>query len=217
MPEPQAPASGTPAEGGQTPETPAAGTPAAAAPQTPEAGNDNATVTLTQAELDKMIQDRAIRETRSKFGDYDALKQKAEQFDQLEESQKTELQKAQDAATAAAKERDEAKAEAARERLAARIESEAARQGGDGELILAVLSQQADLEVDGVKDAVAKLLKDKPNLKVAQKSGRSGGEFGGGDNPTAKDTIAQLRAKGDKDSLREARALEIEIAMGAGS
>lgn len=49
--------------------------------------------TFTQAELDQIVQDRLKRE-REKYGDYDALKEKAERLDKIEEDAKSELQKA---------------------------------------------------------------------------------------------------------------------------
>jgi hypothetical protein len=51
--------------------------------------------TLTQAEVDKQIEARLARERR-KFADYDDLKKKAGQYDKIQESQKTELQKKED-------------------------------------------------------------------------------------------------------------------------
>lgn len=48
---------------------------------------------FTQAELDQIISDRLKRE-RDKYTDYEALKEKAQKFDQIEEDAKTELQKA---------------------------------------------------------------------------------------------------------------------------
>ncbi len=51
----------------------------------------------TQADLDRIIADRLSRE-RAKYGDYQELKSKAAQFDELTEAQKTELQKAIDRA-----------------------------------------------------------------------------------------------------------------------
>lgn len=205
----------TPAEGsasqtpeGQAPEA-AATPPQTPAPQTPEAGDK---ATFTQADVDRILKERLARAVPA---DYEALKEKAGRLDQIEEAQKTELQKAQDAAKKAADERDAAKAEAARERLAARIESEAARQGADSDLVLAVLLQQADLTIDGVKDAVTKLLKDKPNLKVTRTPATSGGEFGGEDHKTMAENIAALEKKGDRESLAEARRLKIEMATGA--
>lgn len=54
----------------------------------------------SQDQLDKLISGRIARE-RSKYGDYDALKQKAAKFDEIEQANKSELQRAQEAATAA--------------------------------------------------------------------------------------------------------------------
>lgn len=54
----------------------------------------------SQEEFDRIIGDRLARE-RAKFGDYSDLKAKAEQFDALEEKNKTDLQKALDRAAAA--------------------------------------------------------------------------------------------------------------------
>lgn len=73
---------------GSTPGTPAA--PPAAAFTAP----------ASQEDLDRIIGERLARE-RSKFADYTDLKAKAEQFDALEEQNKTELQKALDRAAAA--------------------------------------------------------------------------------------------------------------------
>lgn len=49
--------------------------------------------TFTQAEVDAIIGDRLKRD-RAKYADYEALKEKADKFDQMEEANKTELQKA---------------------------------------------------------------------------------------------------------------------------
>lgn len=62
-------------------------------------------VKFTQADLDRIVQDRLSRE-REKYGDYDALKAKAEKFDQIEEESKSELQKATERATALQSELD---------------------------------------------------------------------------------------------------------------
>ena len=56
--------------------------------------------TFTQAELDKIVQERVGRE-RAKFEGYEDLKAKAQKFDEMEEARKSELQKAQERADAA--------------------------------------------------------------------------------------------------------------------
>ena len=58
------------------------------------------TAPASQEDLDRIIGERLARE-RSKFADYTDLKAKAEQFDALEEKNKTELQKALDRAASA--------------------------------------------------------------------------------------------------------------------
>ena len=53
--------------------------------------------TFTQDELNAIVQDRLNRE-REKYADYDTLKDKAAKFDEAEEANKSELQKAQEKA-----------------------------------------------------------------------------------------------------------------------
>ena len=54
---------------------------------------------FTQDEVNSIVNDRLKRE-RAKYEDYDALKAKASKLDELEEANKTELQKANDRAAA---------------------------------------------------------------------------------------------------------------------
>ena len=49
--------------------------------------------TFTQEEVNSIVAERLGRD-RQKYADYDALKQKAEEFDKLQEANKSELQKA---------------------------------------------------------------------------------------------------------------------------
>lgn len=49
--------------------------------------------TFTQAEVDAIVGDRLKRD-RAKYADYDELKAKADKYDELEEANKSELQKA---------------------------------------------------------------------------------------------------------------------------
>lgn len=63
---------------------------------------------FTQADLDQIVKDRLARE-REKYGDYDALKEKAAKLDQIEEESKSELQKATERATALQAELDDLK------------------------------------------------------------------------------------------------------------
>lgn len=68
-------------------------------------GHENATVNqndgqmFTQAQLDSIVNKR-LEQERAKFGDYADLKAKAEKLDKIEEANKSELQKANERATA---------------------------------------------------------------------------------------------------------------------
>lgn len=53
----------------------------------------NTEKTFTQAQVDAIVQDRLKRD-REKYSDYDALKEKAAKFDEIEAANKTELEKA---------------------------------------------------------------------------------------------------------------------------
>ena len=55
--------------------------------------------TFTQAELDSILKDRLTRE-RAKYDGFEELKAKAAKYDELEEANKSELQKANDKAQA---------------------------------------------------------------------------------------------------------------------
>lgn len=192
---------------GQPPE------PEAKPPTEPKTQPEEKTVTLKQSELDQMIQDRALRETRTKYSDYDELKAKAEKFDAGQEEQKTELEKAQEARVAAEKERDTARAETTTTRRETAILVEASKQGADTDLVMAMLANSDDIviadgKVVGVQAAVAKLLEEKPHLKTGTPRASGAGDFGGNDGQSVPDRIRELEKKGDKASLAEARDLK---------
>ncbi len=63
------------------------------------------TRTFTQEELDRIVGERLQRE-RAKYADFEALKEKASKFDQIEEQSKSELQKVTERADALQKELD---------------------------------------------------------------------------------------------------------------
>lgn len=71
----------------------------------------------SQADLDALISSRLERE-RSKYADYKDLKAKAARLDEIEAANKSELEKALEQANSAAAERDDARAEALRLRIA---------------------------------------------------------------------------------------------------
>lgn len=76
--------------------------------------------TFTQEEVDALM-GKVRRETRERFADYDALKAKADRYDELEEASKSALERAKDEAKKAKAEFDRVSAEMAHERLVARV------------------------------------------------------------------------------------------------
>ncbi|MBR2257638.1 MAG: hypothetical protein IJ899_09990 [Blautia sp.] len=68
--------------------------------------------TFTQEQVNAIVGDR-VKQERSKYLDYESLKEKAAKFDAAEEANKTELQKATEKADALQKELDALKAEGA--------------------------------------------------------------------------------------------------------
>ena len=67
-----------------------------------ETGLGDGVRTFTQAELDRMLGERAARE-RAKYADYDALKVAQAELQTIKDAQKSELQRAQEAKEAAEK------------------------------------------------------------------------------------------------------------------
>lgn len=82
------------------------------------AGDEFKAVT-SQDDLNRIINDRLTRE-RAKYADYKDAKAKAARLDEIEAANKSEIEKATEKATAAERERDAAKAEALRLRIAAK-------------------------------------------------------------------------------------------------
>ena len=78
--------------------------------QTVNQANQTPEKTFTQAEVNKIVEERLLRD-RQKFGDYEALKAKAAKFDEMEENAKSELQKATERASTLQQELDALKKE----------------------------------------------------------------------------------------------------------
>lgn len=85
---------------------------------TSAAGDEFKPIT-SQEDLNRVITERINRE-RSKFADYKDLKAKADKFDELEAANKSEVEKAKEATTAAEQRAAKAEADALRLRVAAK-------------------------------------------------------------------------------------------------
>ena len=137
--------------------------------------------TFNAADVERIVRERLARVKGTPPADYEDLKAKAAKLTELEESNKTELEKAQARAEAAEKERDRVRADAAEVRLRAAILSEAAkpdRRIVDTDSVIALLDRTTlELDADGVPTNIAKamdsLLEAKPFL-VSQAGGQRG-------------------------------------------
>lgn len=128
----------------------------------PDGGNSTFTPPSSQDELDRIVSKRLERE-RSKYADYDDLKAKAQQFDQMSEQNKTELQKLQDAVA----ERDAQLADLPKQARsqAIRFASQATSAGFlDPEDALLNLADVDLSDSDAVKTALDELAERKPHL-----------------------------------------------------
>lgn len=140
---------------------------------TPGAGDGFKPIT-SQDELNRVIGERV---KRAKPADYDELKAKAAQLDEIEQANKSEIEKIKDRAAAAERERDEAKSAALRLRIAAKhgISDE------DADLFLtgtdeATLTKQAERLAQRAEDRTKKS-NHVPREGNNQHSGNANGEM----------------------------------------
>lgn len=153
-------------------------------------GGDQFKAITSQADFDRAIQDRLNRQ-KAQFKDYDDFKAKAAKYDELEEQNKTELEKAKEAEQKAQQERDAALARAEETtKRSAVIAAASAAKAADPNDVYALLPQADkdaltigdDGQVTGAEDAVKRLLEAKPHLvgKAAMGSAEGGSR---GDSP----------------------------------
>lgn len=140
--------------------------------------------TFTQADVDRIVQDRVARAKGTAPADYEDLKVKAAEYDKLADANKTELEKAQEAARKATEERDAAIATSRETAKQTAVLAAAATAGVvKPEQIYALLPKDAvtigdDGQVTGADDAVKAFIADNPHF-VGQKSNGSGSADGG--------------------------------------
>jgi hypothetical protein len=130
---------------------------------------------FTQADLDRIVRDRLARQ-KAQFSDYEDLKARAEKLNELEQEQKSELEKANERAAQLEKQAQEASARAQEALLRSAVVAEAARKNVvDPDAALALLDRTAlEFDSDGVPtnigDAIDALLESKPYLAGKQRS-----------------------------------------------
>ena len=143
---------------------------------------ENTEKTFTQAEVDAIVGDRLKRD-RQKYADYETLKEKADKFDELEESNKSELQKAMERGDALQVELDKLKgANAIRE-----LRNKVAEETG---IPAHLLTGKTEDECREQAEAIAEYAKPSgyPNV-------RDGGEVRNTGKPTTRQQFAEWANK----------------------
>ncbi len=145
--------------------------------------------TFTQAEMDAIIADR-LRRQKAQFGDYEALKDKATKFDEVQQAQMSELEKVQAERDQAQAERDSALQKANSRLIESAVLAASAKAGMAHPehafmlVDLADVSVADDGAVQGVDKAVATLLKAYPEYVGRRAAPATDAGAGGGDRIT---------------------------------
>lgn len=134
----------------------------------------------SQEDLNRIIAERVNRE-RAKYADYKDVKSKAARLDELEEANKTELQRVTDAKAAVERERDAARVEALRLRIATKH---------------GISDEDADLFLTGTDEET--LTKQAQRLSARSKTSKQHGNYvpGEGTNPKASDNDERATVRG---------------------
>lgn len=140
----------------------------------------------SQAQLDRIIQDRLKRE-REKYSDYNDLKTKASEFDKIKEANQTELEKAQARAQELEEKATKAEQRAMQMAIRSAVINEASKQKALSPeaayklLDTSTLTVEDDGTVKGVSEAVTALLEENTFLVGNGFTGSSdGGQRGNG-------------------------------------
>jgi len=140
----------------------------------------------SQAQLDRIIQDRLKRE-REKYADYNDLKTKASEFDKIKEANQTELEKAQARAQELEDKANKAELRALDMAIRSAVITEASKQKAiNAEAVYKLLDRSTltvdkDGTVEGVSEAVTALLAENTFLVGSGFTGSSdGGQRGSG-------------------------------------
>ncbi len=135
--------------------------------------------TFTQEEVNSIVAERLGRD-RQKYSDYESLKQKAEEFDKLQEANKSELQKATERADALEKQlADIMKANEVRD-----IRSKISKETG---VPFELLTADTEEECKRQAEAISAFAKPQGYPKVID-----GGEVSGTSKRSARDQFAEV-------------------------
>lgn len=159
---------------------------------------------LPQSQVDRIVQDRLARQ-KAQFADYDALKEKAARFDELEKAQMSELERANARIAELERQNAEAALTVQDSRLRAAVTAEAAKRNVvDPDAALALLDRGAiEFDTEGVPTNIAQamdsLLEQRPFLVAARGGTRGsadlGAREGGGPKQLTRDDLKTMTPK----------------------
>lgn len=155
-------------------------------------GKSTEAKTFTQEQVNRMIQERLARAKSEPPADYEDLKAKAARLDELEDAQKTELERITDAATKARSEADEWKARYdelnAQRQHELDVRKAATEYGVDADVLM---------RMGGDVDENARFLQQKDAARPKFGSMRDGGE-----QPPAGESLKEALSKSKNTSDR---------------
>jgi hypothetical protein len=182
---------------------------------------DDTPRTFTQEDVDRIVKERVARAKAKPPDDYEELKAAASRLAELEEAQKTELERAQARADAADKERERVVAEAQEYRVRSAILTEAAkpdRKVVDPDLVASLLGPDLEFDDDGNPTNVAKamdsLLEARPYLVVSDGGTRKSADLGaraGGTNQLSESEYQALSPAEKVQARKEGRLVSLGI------
>lgn len=178
---------------------------------------------LSQADVDRIVADRLARE-RQKYADYGDLKKKAAEFDKLAEQQKTEAEKAVEAARAEG--RSEALSAANDRLLKAEIKAAAAGKLSDPADAVRMLDlssfkvgDDGEIDTSAIGAAIEELVTSKPYLAAQsqgfQGSGDNGPRGGKPGGPSQITSRAELRKMSPADIVKARKEGRLNRLLGA--
>ena len=135
--------------------------------------------TFTQEEVNAIVAERLNRD-RQKFADYETLKEKAGKFDEMQEANKTELQKATDKANALEQELTALKKAAEVQEIRQKVSTET---GVPANLLTAATEDECKAQAESIKAFAA------PNMNYPQV--KDGGEVGKPLNNSTRNQFAE--------------------------
>lgn len=187
-------------------------------PQTEQPEPKAPALPQTQEQFNKIVETRLARQKEQltkQFSDYEDLKKKAEEFDKLAESNKSEFQRLQEDAAKYQKQADQFFAELKAERIRTAIITAASQANAlDPDVVYAALQTKIEVGDDGqplnVQETVQQFLEQKPFL-VGQVRKPAGNPDGGprkqsGEGQLTAADLQRLKREGKFEEIAEADA-----------